>query len=60
MTLRIIIADDHPVVRIGARAVIQASGVGEIVAEAATAQDLMAHLASQRCDVLVTDYCCRS
>ena len=56
MTLRIIIADDHPVVRIGARAVIQASGVGEIVAEAATAQDLMAHLASQRCDVLVTDY----
>jgi len=56
MTLRIIIADDHPVVRIGARSVIQTSGVGEIVAEASTAQDLLASLAMHRCDVLVTDY----
>ncbi|GAB3043555.1 response regulator transcription factor [Stenotrophomonas tumulicola] len=56
MTLRIIIADDHPVVRIGARSVIHGSGVGEVVAEASTAQDLLAHLSSFPCDVLVTDY----
>lgn len=56
MTLRIIIADDHPVVRIGARSVIHSSGVGEVVAEAATAQDLLSHLSNHPCDVLVTDY----
>lgn len=56
MTLRIIIADDHPVVRIGARSVIHDSGVGDVIAEAATAQDLLTHLSNLPCDVLVTDY----
>lgn len=56
MTLRIIIADDHPVVRIGARSVIHDSGVGGVIAEAATAQDLLTHLSNLPCDVLVTDY----
>jgi len=56
MSLRIIIADDHPVVRIGARSVIEASGVGEVVAEASSSQALVAALAQHPCDVLVTDY----
>jgi two-component system capsular synthesis response regulator RcsB len=56
MTLRIIIADDHPVVRIGTKAVIESSGVGVVVAEASSADELMAALTSQPCDVLVTDY----
>lgn len=56
MTLRIIIADDHPVVRIGARSVIEASGIGDVVAEASSAQDLLALLSAHPCDVLVTDY----
>lgn len=56
MTLRIIIADDHPVVRIGTRAVIESSGVGRVVGEADNAQALIALLASQPCDLLVTDY----
>ncbi|WP_303637481.1 MULTISPECIES: response regulator transcription factor [Stenotrophomonas] len=56
MTLRIIIADDHPVVRIGTRAVIESSGVGRVVGEADNAQALMALLKSQPCDLLVTDY----
>jgi len=56
MSLRIIIADDHPVVRIGARSVIEASGIGEVVAEASSPQVLMAALANYECDVLVTDY----
>ena len=44
MSLRIIIADDHPVVRIGTRAVIESSGVGRVVGEADSAQALMALL----------------
>ncbi|MBO8043184.1 response regulator transcription factor, partial [Pseudomonas aeruginosa] len=49
-------ADDHPVVRIGTRAVIESSGVGRVVGEADSAQALMALLGSQPCDLLVTDY----
>lgn len=56
MSLRIIIADDHPVVRIGTRAVIESSGVGRVVGEADSAQALMTLLASQPSDLLVTDY----
>lgn len=56
MTLRIIIADDHPVVRIGTRAVIESSGVGRVVGEADNAQALMTLLTTQPCDLLVTDY----
>ncbi|MEG2803813.1 response regulator transcription factor [Stenotrophomonas sp.] len=56
MTLRIIIADDHPVVRIGTKAVIESSGVGTVVAEASSADELLAALAQHPCDVLVTDY----
>ena len=56
MSLRIIIADDHPVVRIGTRAVIESSGVGRVVGEADSAQALMTLLANQPCDLLVTDY----
>ena len=56
MTLRIIIADDHPVVRIGARSVIESSGTGAVVAEASSSQQLLAQLGSHPCDVLVTDY----
>ncbi|MEN5041835.1 MULTISPECIES: response regulator transcription factor [Stenotrophomonas] len=56
MTLRIIIADDHPVVRIGTKAVIESSGVGQVVAEASTVAELMTALSEHPCDVLVTDY----
>jgi len=56
MTLRIIIADDHPVVRIGTKAVIESSGVGQVVAEASTVAELMSALSDHPCYVLVTDY----
>lgn len=56
MRLRIILADDHPVVRIGARALIESSGVGEVVAEANGTDQLMQALEVQPCDVLVTDF----
>jgi two-component system capsular synthesis response regulator RcsB len=56
MTLRIIIADDHPVVLIGTKAVIETSGVGQVVAQASSADALLQALAAHTCDVLVTDY----
>ena len=56
MRLRIILADDHPVVRIGARALIESSGVGEVVAEANGTDELMQMLETHACDVLVTDF----
>ncbi|WP_447897825.1 response regulator [Stenotrophomonas sepilia] len=56
MRLRIILADDHPVVRIGARALIESSGIGEVVAEANGTDELMQALEVQPCDVLVTDF----
>lgn len=56
MTLRIIIADDHPVVRIGTKAVIESSGVGKVIAEASSASELMEMLKAHPCDLLVTDY----
>lgn len=54
--MRIILADDHPIVLVGARAIIEASGVGVVVAECRSAGDLMGALASMPCDVLVTDF----
>lgn len=53
--LNIMIADDHPVVRIGARATIESSGIGRVVAEAESVDELLEQLASKACDVLVTD-----
>ena len=56
MRLRILLADDHPVVRVGARAIIETSGVGDVVGQASGTDDLMDLLASHTCDVLVTDF----
>jgi two-component system capsular synthesis response regulator RcsB len=55
VSLKIVIADDHPVVRIGARSIIVSSGVGEVVAEAGGTDALYEFLKGARCDVLVTD-----
>lgn len=55
MSIRIILADDHPVVRIGTRVVIESSGVGDIVAEASNVDELLDLLKRCSCDVLVTD-----
>lgn len=54
MNLQIIVADDHPVVLIGARAAV--SGIGRVVAVATNPSELMAVLADHPCDVLVTDF----
>lgn len=56
MHTRLLLADDHPVVLIGARAMIESSRVGEVVGEATSSDELMGLLGSVACDVLVTDY----
>ena len=54
--LRVIIADDHPIVRIGQKVVIEASGKCKVVGEASGPDDLLVLLSTTPCDVLVTDF----
>ena len=56
MELRIILADDHPIVLMGARAVIEGTHAGRIVAEASGVDALLHALSTTFCDVLVTDF----
>nr|WP_202455253.1 response regulator transcription factor [Streptomyces sp. SID8367] len=50
-----LLADDHPVVRAGLRAVLDAEPDFEIVAEAASAEGAVALAASERVDVVLMD-----
>ncbi|MFL1504650.1 response regulator [Pseudomonas sp. O64] len=54
--LRVIIADDHPIVRIGQRVVIEASGQCKVVGEASGPDELLVLLSTTPCDLLVTDF----
>ncbi|MYT71716.1 MULTISPECIES: response regulator transcription factor [unclassified Streptomyces] len=53
--IRLLLADDHPVVRAGLRAVLDAEPDFEIVAEAASAEGAVALAASERVDVVLMD-----
>lgn len=55
MSQRILLADDHPVVRIGVRAVIETHRVGQVTAEAGTVDELLALLSEQVFDILIAD-----
>lgn len=54
--LRVIIADDHPIVRVGQKVVIEANGKCKVVGEADGPDQLLGVLSSTPCDVLVTDF----
>ncbi|TFY90182.1 DNA-binding response regulator [Pseudomonas nabeulensis] len=54
--LRVIIADDHPIVRVGQKVVIEGSGNYSVVGEANGPDQLLALLATTPCDVIVTDF----
>ncbi|MDQ0650569.1 response regulator transcription factor [Pseudomonas cedrina] len=54
--IRIIIADDHPIVRVGQKVVIEASGKCKVVGEADGPDQLLALLKCTPCDVIVTDF----
>ena len=54
--MRVVIADDHSVVRVGLRILINASRQCVIVGEADGADSLMDVLSSTPCDLLITDF----
>ena len=53
--IRVLLADDHPVVRAGLRAVLETEPGIEVVAEAATAEDAVVRAAASDIDVVVMD-----
>ncbi len=55
MTVRVVLADDHPMYRFGLRAVLDASPEVEVVGEAADGAELLALVARCAPDVVLTD-----
>lgn len=55
--MRVIIADDHPVVRIGLRMLIDLSRTCKVVGEADGPDSLLSLLSTTPCDLLITDFC---
>jgi DNA-binding NarL/FixJ family response regulator len=53
--VRLLLADDHPVVRAGLRAVLEGEADFEVVAEAATAEEAVARAARGDVDVVLMD-----
>jgi len=54
--LRIVLADDHPIFRLGLRAVLEQDPSIKVVAEAEGPQSLLACLEATQCDVLISDF----
>lgn len=54
--LRIVLADDHPIFRIGLRAVLEQIPNVVVIGEAGSPLELMAQLQATECDVLITDF----
>ena len=55
MTVRVVLADDHPMVRYGITAVLADAPEVSVVGEAADGESLLAAVAEHRPDVVVTD-----
>jgi DNA-binding NarL/FixJ family response regulator len=55
MTVRVVLADDHPMVRYGIAAVLADSTDVEVVGEAQNGSELLALVAEQHPDVVLTD-----
>ncbi len=55
MTIRVILVDDHPVVRTGLRAVLDAQADVSVVGEAQTGEEAVALVAAERPDVVLCD-----
>ena len=53
---RIVVADDHPVVTLGIRALLNERSGMRVVGEASNGRELLALLASEPCDLLITDF----
>lgn len=55
--MRVIIADDHPVVRIGLRMLVEVTRTCVVVGEAEGPDSLLELLSRTPCDLLITDFC---
>jgi len=55
MTVRIVLADDHPIVREGLRTVLETQADFEVVAEAANGEEAVQLVARQQPDILLLD-----
>ncbi|MGZ5366077.1 MAG: response regulator, partial [Mycobacterium sp.] len=55
MTIRVVIADDHPMYRIGVAAILEQADDVEVIAEAADGDELVATVRELRPDVVLTD-----
>lgn len=53
---RIVMADDHPVVTLGIRALLKEHSTMHVVGEACSGRELLTVLAAQPCDLLITDF----
>lgn len=53
--IRLLLSDDHPVVRAGIRALLESESDLEVVAEAATAEDAVRLAATSRVDLVLMD-----
>ena len=56
---RVMVVDEHPVVREGVRYVLETSGHFEVVVEASDGEEAVTKAASQKPDVIVMDVLCR-
>ncbi|MGI4861980.1 MAG: response regulator [Janthinobacterium lividum] len=56
MTMRVVLADDHPALILGMRTVLEANGRTHVTGEAHTPEALLDTLRRVECDVLVMDY----
>lgn len=56
MLTRIVIADDHPLVLLGVRHVIESNARHRVVAQASDAEGLLAAMADTEVDLVVTDF----
>jgi two-component system capsular synthesis response regulator RcsB len=54
--VRVVIADDHPVVLIGMKSMLQQDGQWRVVGEAVSGRELLARLAGCDCDLVITDF----
>jgi DNA-binding NarL/FixJ family response regulator len=54
-TLRIVLVDDHPIVRAGFRQLLELEPGWQVIAEVGSAQELAAWMLQSTCDVLVLD-----
>ncbi len=53
--IRVLIADDHPVIRLGLKTLLNGEGDMAVVGEAESAEGLLALAATRECDVIVMD-----